>query len=564
MRLRKPSVHVQFSIVLIILASVLYGPALGIFFSLDDFEFLLRASGHESWPEEFRRPISTRFFFTAAWNIFGDNAELYHLVQLILHLATAGMIMKVSRRLNLSPMGGRVAALLFVASPVAFTSLHWISGVAELSMAFFALLAAWFALGDGRASALGALIAFAAALLCKESAILLLPAMALLMPGKRSRRLLLGLGGSAIAVTLLWAGGTFALKAPGDPYETGFGLNLLWNLLTYLAWLARPWDFFPDRTPQFQQGLAFWGLILPAVFALAYWRWTGARRGITLASLFFLLLLLPVLPLLRHSYFYYLYLPLVPIWILTGEGLARLTTSRRWTLIMVLSLFAFSTAWLTPERRHAEIGGGLLEDPVIRYATLAKTAISSMSASKVPASGDLLILVPFLGDTQGLGENLREIAGGVKVQFLPVERALLGGEVLKLFFPEVTSARFAYEIPKGDAWQKQFLWWTYGQGNLAALGYGERGRQVLARLLFEKGKPGLAAGHLEALLKLHPDDPNLLYDVARVALTIGERARAEEILGMLERLALNDDAPASALQAFKDLGLLLREHQQNL
>jgi len=562
MRLPKPSPDVRFCFGLAALAAALYAPALGVFFSLDDFGFLLRAAGHAAWQQALHRPISTRLYFTAAWNLFGDRVQYYHLLQLVLHLACAGWIMKIGRRLGLSALGARAAALLFLATPVAFTSLHWISGVQELSMAFFALTAAWLALGEGRLSALGALPAFAAALLCKESAALLLPALALAMPMSRPRRLLLGLGGLGIAAAALLAGGAFAAKPPGDPYEAGFGLNLLWNLLTYFAWSSRPWDFFPDRIPQFQPGLALWGLVLPALAGIAFWIRREARGGIIRASLFFLILLSPVLPLLRHSYFYYLYLPLAPIWLLVGEGLARLAGRRRWIFIVLLSLFSLSSAWSGSQRRHAMMGGGLLLDPVMRYAKVAETAVETMRAAEMAPRGDLLILVPFVGDAQRLDKGLRPVAGGVKLRFLPVERALLGGKALRLFFPGVTSASFAYDVPEGDRWRRQFLWWTYGQGKLAPLGYGERGRHLLARLFYEKGAPLRAEEQLQALLASHPGDPNLLYDLATVTLKTDEPGRAEEILAILERKAAQENPPGSATRAWKDLAKLLTGGEQ--
>jgi hypothetical protein len=446
-----------------------------------------------------------------------------------------------------------VAVILFFATPVAFSSLHWISGVQDQSMTFFALLSAWLALSRGRVTALAALLSFAVALLCKESAVLLLPAIALLLPMGKERRITLGIGGSLIALLILFVSGAFNPKPVGDPYETGLGINLLWNLLTYLAWSLRLWDYFPDRIPQYQQALALWGLISPVLLALAYWRLPWARSHITRAAFLFLLLLLPVLPLLRHSYFYYLYLPLIPLWLLMGEGLARFASTRRWIFIVVLSLFALGTAWAGSERRHAELGGGLLEDPMMRYAEMAENAVESARESEKAPSGDMLILVPFLGDTQGLGGNLRGVEGGRRVQFLPVDRALLGGKALKLFFPKVTSAHFSYDFPPGDKWLTQEIWWTFGQGNLAPLGYGEQGRHVLARLLFEKGEPARAADQIRALLDLHPTDANLLYDLGRLELGAGNLGAAEDVLASLQALASQDGAAPSLMRALADL-----------
>ncbi|MBC8367191.1 hypothetical protein H8E52_07265 [bacterium] len=560
MPLRKLSPDAKLFPALVLLALALYAPILGVFFSLDDFEFLLRASGQEPWPDGIRRILSTRLFFSAAWGLFAERAELYHLTQLLLHLASSWMIILIARRLKLVAMAGVTAAALFLVTPVAFTSLHWISGIQELSMAYFALLAAWLALGKGLKSAVLSLIAFAAALLCKESAALLLPAMAMLLPGDRLRRLLLGAGGLVMAAILLTLVGAFTPKFSGDPYETGYGMNLLWNLLSYLAWLARPWDYFPDRVPQFQKSLAPWGLVLPAAALFAYLKFKSARASILKVAAIFLLLLLPVLPLLRHSYLYYLYLPLVPLWLLLGEGLSRASVARKWILLVSVSLIALGSSWLASERRHAELGGGLLEDPMIRYAQLAENAVESATESESAPEGDMLILVPFLGESQTLGDRLRDLEGGQKVQFLPVDRALLAGRALRLFFPKVNHVEFAYEVPTDDKWRSQHIWWTFGQGQLGVLGFGEQGRHALARLLFEKGEPTRAAHEIQALLNLHPDDANLLYDLGRLELAAQNSEKAFEILKRLETMASHESADDNLKRAHLDLQKLYQTH----
>jgi len=544
--------------ILLLALVALWWPSFRVFFSLDDFEFLLRAAGIDAWPDRFRRPLSTQLYFEAAWSLFGTKIWPYHLVNLLLHLGSSWLVWKVGRRLRMSEAGAGAAALLFAMSPVAFTPMHWISGVQELSMGFFALLAVWLALGEGRGSAWGSVGTFALALLCKESAALLLPAVALLLPVPRDRRLRMGLGGLVLSLLVLLVSGALRSQPVGDPYETRLGMNLIWNLATYLAWATRIWDSFPDRVAMFQSSLAPWALVLPLLMALAAWRRPAWRRPIGLGSLFFLLLLMPVLPLVRHSYFYYLYLPLVPLWLLAGEGLARLEIGRRSAVPAALVLFALLSAASGRAHRSAEIGGDLLADPMLRYAEMAQLAVASFREAEAPKQDDMLILAPFLGETQSLHKGSTEGLKTERRQFLPVDRALLGGRALRLFFPDIVSARFALEIPEDGSWRKQPIWWTYGKARMGFLGLGEKGRHQLARLYFEAKEPEKAARELRALLDDHPRDANLLHDLGAVELSREEMESVAEILGRLKALAEGPGATEAERRAYHDLWRLVQ------
>ena len=112
---------------------------------------------------------------------------------------------------------------------------------------------------------------------------------------------------------------------------------------------------------------------------------------------------------------------------------------------------------------------------------------------------------------------------------------------------------FAYEVPLGDRWRNQHVWWTFGQGKLGTLGFGEQGRHALARLLFEKGEPTRAAQEIQSLLDLYPDDANLLYDLGRLELAAKNSDGALEVLNRLETLASREGAGDSLKKAYLDL-----------
>ena len=120
--IRKQAHHsdIFFLLFLLALAFALYWPGLQVFFSLDDLQFLSRAAGIDAQTGGFRRILSTRWFFSAAWTLFGTRAWAYHLVVLLLHAANAWILYLLARRLNLKQTAAFAASILFAAAQVAF------------------------------------------------------------------------------------------------------------------------------------------------------------------------------------------------------------------------------------------------------------------------------------------------------------------------------------------------------------------------------------------------------------------------------------------------------------
>jgi len=551
-----------FALLLAALTLALYRAAFGVFFSTDDLLFLLRADGQVPWGMGTRRLLSVRVFFSAGWQLFGERPALFHLAILLLHAANAWLLARLAGRLGLGETGGWLAALLFVFSPVAFTCLHWISGVQDVLMASFAIAAVWVWLRPGRLAEPLALLLYLCALLSKEAAYLL-PIAALVLPGsalpgapagRRARRLraLLAL---APGLVLLYTGGALTPRPAGDPYAAAYGANILWNALTYSAWLLRLWTPFPDQVPQYEPSLWRWGLVLPLALALlAVWRprW---RAAVGAAALVALVLVAPVLPLVRHSYLYYLYLPLAPLWLLAAAGLARLPLpSPRWALLAPLLLAALC-AWRLEARTAMTLEGKLQADPMLRYGALVEAAVRELRAEPTPPQGEVLAIAPFVGEAVDLAAGLRATPGARRVQFLPVDKALYQGAAVPLFFPAVTSFRVLSALPGVEpgadpAWQRSELYLLSGLTDFRYLGRGEVGRRELTRVLFQQRYLREAIREVEVLQALHPDDPDLLYDRGVLALVTGDAAGAEAIRARLAALAAA--APDRAGQALRD------------
>ena len=529
-------------------------PAVRIFFSLDDHLFLERAAGLVPWDEGIRRLLSVRVFFTAAWRLFGDNAVGYHLTIMSIHALNGWLVTRVARRLGLGDAAAAAAGLAFVAAPAAFTVLHWISCVQEALLACGALLATLLVL-EGRLP--GAFGAFALTLLCKESGALLLPALALVLPMPPRRRLLLGAGGVALATALLFVMGTFAPRPAGSPYETAFGLNLVANLFTYLAWLGRPWDWFPDRAAVPVPEIWAWGLVPIAASVAAVWGSPARRRALLRGVLVFLALLAPVLPLVRHSYSYYLYLPLVPIWILAAAALG-LASGRLRRAVWVLPILVIAlSGWQGHQRRTGTIAEGVLADPVLRYAAAARGMVEDLRVAG--AAGDLLIVGPpaagavDLIDEDGIeGDVQREV-------FLLAGRALDDGRSVPVFLPRVTSAALVVDIGDHTVWWDRKLYLSRGEGRLHDLGDGADGRRKLAAYFYRTQDYPRARREILALMARAPNDPQLIGQLGAIALAQGLAAEADSILSRLDELARREAVPGGAAASRNDLARWIQE-----
>jgi hypothetical protein len=540
-----------FLLLLLALTFALYWPALRVFFSLDDLQFLSRAAGLTEDTGGLRRLISTRVFFAASWRLFGSRPWPYHLVVLLLHAANASILYFLARRLNLKKTASYAAAILFVTTYVAFLPLHWISGIQEVSVAFFALISAYFFLGRTTVSGVASLVAACLSMLCKETSFLLLPALALVLPVSAKRRWILGSAGLVFGLAILVLSGSLTLRPAGDPYESSFGANILWNLLTYSAWLFRFWDYFPDKLPQYNAPLAGWGLMVPILICLAAWRVPRAREPIAKAVLLFVFAIMPVLPLMRHSYFYYLYVPLIPFWLLAGAYLGSI--SRRSLSAVILALCMLHSFVNGIRHRKAELEEGVLEDPILRYAAAAEDAVISFRAEGEIKRGDYLIVIPLNAKAIDLSEGLDGAVQGRRVSFALVKQALLGGKALRLFFPAMENIYFEDQSSYVPGWQRMHLYLAYHLGMLKSLGYGEEGRFMLARYSAQEGFYEQAERELLIMLELHPDDPALLYALGDVASRQGDTEQLNAVLERLEHIARSEDPPGVAWRALNRL-----------
>lgn len=161
---------------------LVFSPVLATGFNADDFLILWRIKEIEAAAEplgyfkfafyEYFRPIGF-LSFALDWRIWGPEPFGFHLTSLLLHVANALLVLRFASQV-LPPAGAAASAALFALHPASHEAVYWTAARFDLLATFFFLLSLdWLTRANGRRPLLGGL-AFALALLSKESAVALL------------------------------------------------------------------------------------------------------------------------------------------------------------------------------------------------------------------------------------------------------------------------------------------------------------------------------------------------------------------------------------------------------
>ena len=435
------------------LALWIHRHALGGFFGPDDFVVLERAHGLLPRPHSLWR-ILFEGYVAGAFRAFGNVPQPYLVAAWLLHGVNVALLYAWARRAGGGALAATVAAGLFGVSRLHFTTLGQVATGGELLSAGF-LLAAFLAWGwRGWTGAAFAAVLFLAALLAKEH-VALMP-LILLLPGPagdpwRSR---LGRSAPLLALGVLWwlyliSSGVPTSVLGGGAYATGTGVNLFHNLMTYAEWtvdLDRP---VPD----------LFGTYSGVAWATGGWLYVGlgvaawlARRRHSLPALgaaWWLLGLLPVIPLLYHSYLHYLYLPSAGLALALGGTLEwaalRLSTRDRgsavrasrgarvhaapgsaWAWLPAVALvlgYAVASDRLIAARLHERLQTlDLPIDPFLRKTELARRTAEGAAGAVRAGVRRMAFLVPegpagayhdLIRETVDQGRGLRFLQSGL-------------------------------------------------------------------------------------------------------------------------------------------------------
>ena len=523
-------------------AVAIYAPTLGLFFAQDDVTFLLRAAGTDPTPWSFARPLSEGVAWRAMYAAFGLNPTPYHAVLLSLHLIATALVYFAARRL----FGGRVAAgcaaVLFGASSVGFTALHWSSCIVEvlattLALASFTLWLEARAYGS-RALLWISAVVMVGAMLSKESTVVL--PVVLLMAAWRD-----GAGRAAgklcaphAALAALLVAAFFASRPlfgygqyVGGGYTMSFAPGfLLANLGTYLSWSVSLLDPIRDLSAMAHPGAGPLGLLMIAVVTTGVLQgWRRERDPLALGMLWFALFLLPVLPLAHHSYLYYMYLPWAgAAWAIVAALRAMCDRVSRPVLIVAstAALAAFIGVQAHGVRvRESASQLGVPTDKTVRESMLLRNAITGLRTARLAPGTRVGFVNPFPREHHaagGPGSTGAATTGAIR-SYIPLEGALRGGESLRLFVPGLVYAGFAVLPPQG--WEDVEMFLFDNDGTLSALGRGARAFVKLGKLMLDLERPAEAEAMLSRakLLGAATADSDYLMMIA-----IGGQGRIDE------------------------------------
>jgi len=186
-----------FAALLAIIVCGVYGNSLRNGFVWDDHEIIVDNPVNKSWsnigtvfsePDDlmrgagvsapFYRPVN-RLSYLVDYQLYGLNPVGYHAENILLHLAVVGSLYLLALRLFGAPLPAFTAALLFAVHPVNAETVNLVSARNNLLAALFVFLS-FFAFdrasrGGGKGFYLLSGVFFFLGLLCKETALMLLP-----------------------------------------------------------------------------------------------------------------------------------------------------------------------------------------------------------------------------------------------------------------------------------------------------------------------------------------------------------------------------------------------------
>jgi hypothetical protein len=450
-------------------------------FAQDDFAALARAAGLLPRFEAPWRWLSLQGFFDLMRPLAGLDPLPYHLVSLAGHALAAVLVLRLLARFTARP-AAFAGAVFFATHAASFTAVYWISTVGDLFALVLALRALEWA---GRGRALPAALAFALSLLCKES-LVLLPAVlaawraldAPRAPGPARARIVdpalvaMALVAAAYLAYFIVQNGLHATPAPGaEPYAIRAGRHVIENAATYLGWTANPWlPTVRGFTDAIDPPAFGWGIGLAAGWLAGAFVPALRARGWLHAGVLYAAFILPVLPLERHTYHYYLYGALAGAalgvaalvdaavaWMSGGTG-ARPGEARPgaatargvigWGLAGLLAAaFTLNGALMVRKVETMPFGHPELRaEPIVDRARIAANVRAGIENSPPPAGATLLFYSP---EARAMAPAANP--SGETYWERNVRSALYDGVAVRLFSPGVREVRFVTAPVPGDS-----------------------------------------------------------------------------------------------------------------
>ena len=492
----------------VLLAVLLWLPAFSLGYFWDDYVFLTRA-GADALPahDVFYRPIPRGLYFGALSLLGSQGVWLAHIVNLLALVAAIWLLVSIVSEIA-GPRAGMLSGIAFATLAPVPGLVGWVSGCQDLFALALVLLA--FRLRQS-GKLVGSGIAFAGALLCKETAVAMAPALILWgwilgMKPHRTKAAALLVGGM-VTVWLIVHPGLRTLMEPGFAEKprayVGFANLALsefhgWRYLGALFNAPQPWSW------EWEPRWIFFGLLAVALIAISVWKAPvreerpNLLRALAMAALIAIPALLLTALLVRVWARYYICLPAVGSACLIGILLSRVP---RPVAAIALSLFALLGVHI---RASEGLNGEIMTDRSFAEASQAiqhvETAFRKV-APTLPRGAQILVSVASSGPI-GIDGTIHD---GKAPQVWYRDRSLIvrrpqqreshsGPE----FLFRVTSDREVLEIDdrgsvrssggEVDRGEVKAILRTYARG-LDASGETDRADSILTRLAAEDAEP---------------------------------------------------------------------------
>jgi hypothetical protein len=561
----------------LILTAVVQRRAVSAFFSSpDDLIHLQQAVGMLPTLSTPLRFVSQVLYLRAMIAVFGPSPVPFHVVTLALDLLNTALVFILFKRAVPSGAAAALGATLFGCFPLTSRLLSSAVGVND-ELALALALVALVAIGsDGGWSTAGAVIAFGLGLLCKES-VIFLPILALFLRRQgETRRLiwlrtwpLLVIATAFVAMFLVLR--SKGLAPGGAVYAMRLGSNVFHNLMMYTAWSVDVRHPMPDMVTSYDREAWRVGLWVAGLLLVAWRSCVGGRRSIGIGASWWMLGLLPVLPLRFQTYRHYLY-PALPGLALAAAATTQCLLSRLVSLLrirepagegggphtrhnLVLTavlatvalVYAGRADQLIEARLQARLSGTELPlDPVLRRQETARRALLSFREFLPPGGTRVVILTP-----EGLGLVFGARTGKQYTKVPPnqhpydlLEESLDHGRAVRLFYPQVDSVAFAHHW--STAYRDFELFLPYVDGYLLGVGRGPQSHASAAQWMLENAWYLPARDYLKETLVAWPDDPVLRFAYSGALLKTGDSAGAFGQLREIMRRAPDDSLAATA------------------
>lgn len=283
----------------------------------------------------------------------------FHLASLVIHIASALLVLAILRLLIKRDWAACAGAVLFAVHPVQVEAVAWVSGMNTLLFALFSLWAIWQYLLAGRPGVsanlralllLSATIGFVLALWTKPTAVVTPLIAGLLVLARPSLKPAIGIliAWLVLAIPIIWItrtlqGGELITPTPiwTRPFVAGDAIAF------YLYKLIWPVQLLVDygRTPQFVRThqWTWFFLAVPAALAILCWRWRHRHPRMSIGLAVFVVALLPVLGLTPFDVQMistvtdrYLYLAMLAVALVLAAGLARARSGVLYGMVVVV------------------------------------------------------------------------------------------------------------------------------------------------------------------------------------------------------------------------------------